>query len=76
MSSNLSPCPKIDVIRWDSSQVTVKCPYCEELHRHSVRLPGNAFRTAPPVANISSYFPSMRIVDLSATRLTREEPVL
>lgn len=40
MSSNLSPCPKIYVLRWDSSRVTVKCPYCEELHRHGVENPG------------------------------------
>ncbi|KAM6484457.1 hypothetical protein HDV62DRAFT_298969 [Trichoderma sp. SZMC 28011] len=36
MSNNLFPCPKIDVIRWDSSSVTVKCPYCDELHRHGI----------------------------------------
>ncbi|KKP05347.1 ankyrin repeat protein [Trichoderma harzianum] len=36
MSSNLFPCPKIDVIRWNSSNVTVKCPYCDELHQHGV----------------------------------------
>lgn len=57
MSSNLSPCPKIDVIRWDSSQVTVKCPYCEELHRHSVRLPGKRVSHCAPGGQYEFIFP-------------------
>ncbi|QYT00594.1 Ankyrin repeat protein [Trichoderma simmonsii] len=57
MSSNLSPCPKIDVIRWDSSQVTVKCPYCEELHRHSVRLPGKRVSHCAPGGQYQFIFP-------------------
>ncbi|KAL7784521.1 hypothetical protein V8C43DRAFT_166666 [Trichoderma afarasin] len=48
MSSNLSPCPKIYVVRWDSSQVTVKCPYCEELHRHGVENPGKRVSHCAP----------------------------
>ncbi|KAF3072817.1 hypothetical protein CFAM422_004684 [Trichoderma lentiforme] len=57
MSSNLSPCPKIDVIRWDSSQVTVKCPYCEELHRHSVALPGKRVSHCAPGGQYEFIFP-------------------
>ncbi|KAJ6282174.1 hypothetical protein J3E71DRAFT_174259 [Bipolaris maydis] len=40
MPTNISPCPKIGVLYWDSSNVYVECPYCEEIHRHSMALPG------------------------------------
>lgn len=36
MSNNLFSCPKIDALRWDARHVYVKCPYCEEIHRHGV----------------------------------------
>ncbi|KAL2784998.1 DYW family of nucleic acid deaminases-domain-containing protein [Aspergillus keveii] len=26
--------PSVDVIRWDASNFWVRCPYCEEIHRH------------------------------------------
>ncbi|KAL6823022.1 hypothetical protein J3E69DRAFT_305131 [Trichoderma sp. SZMC 28015] len=57
MSSNLSPCPKIDVIRWGSSQVTVKCPYCKELHRHGVANPGKRVSHCAPGGQYEFIFP-------------------
>jgi hypothetical protein len=40
MSIGIPRCPKADVLYWTASQVYVKCPYCEEIHRHGVNLPG------------------------------------
>ncbi|PKK53584.1 hypothetical protein CI102_2032 [Trichoderma harzianum] len=57
MSTNLSPCPKINVIRWDSSQVTVKCPYCDELHRHGVANPGKRVSHCAPGGQYEFIFP-------------------
>ena len=34
------PYTTIDVLHWNAQSVSVKCPYCEEIHRHGVALPG------------------------------------
>ncbi|KAL7913411.1 hypothetical protein GGI35DRAFT_466969 [Trichoderma velutinum] len=57
MFDNLSPCPKIDVICWDSWNVTVQCPYCEETHRHGVKLPGKRVSHCPPGGQYEFIFP-------------------
>jgi hypothetical protein len=48
MSTSIPRCPKIDVLYWTASQVYVKCPYCEEIHRHGVNLPGKRFSHCHP----------------------------
>jgi len=40
MSTNISSYPKIDVLHWNTRNVYVECPYCEEIHCHDVTLPG------------------------------------
>lgn len=48
MSTSVPRCPKIDVLYWTASQVYVKCPYCEEIHRHGVNLPGKRLSNCHP----------------------------
>ncbi|KAI8939285.1 hypothetical protein NX059_005111 [Plenodomus lindquistii] len=48
MSTSIPRCPKIDVLYWTASQVYVKCPYCEEIHRHGVKLPGKRLSHCHP----------------------------
>jgi hypothetical protein len=50
MSTSILRCPKIEVLYWTASQVYVKCPYCEEIHRHGVNLPGKRLSHCHPGA--------------------------
>ncbi|KAI1817705.1 hypothetical protein GGS20DRAFT_599287 [Poronia punctata] len=40
MSTNVTPCPEVEVLRWNARSVYVKCCYCEEVHRHGFTLKG------------------------------------
>lgn len=57
MSTNLFPCPKIDVLRWNAWNAYVKCPYCEEIHRHGVALPGRRASHCYPGGQYEFMFP-------------------
>jgi hypothetical protein len=48
MFLSMSLCPKIDVLYWTASQVYVKCPFCEEIHRHGLALPGKRLSHCHP----------------------------
>jgi hypothetical protein len=48
MSTSILRCPTIDVLYWTALQVYVKCPYCEEIHRHGVKLPGKRLSHCHP----------------------------
>ncbi|KAL7944143.1 DYW family of nucleic acid deaminases domain-containing protein [Trichoderma barbatum] len=50
-------CPKIDVLYWNATKVTVKCPYREELHRHGVKLPGRRASDCSPSGQYEFIFP-------------------
>ncbi|KAF2245693.1 hypothetical protein BU26DRAFT_607888 [Trematosphaeria pertusa] len=57
MATNLFPGPRIDVLSWNASTVYVKCPYCEEIHRHGVRLPGRRCSHCYPGGQYEFIFP-------------------
>jgi hypothetical protein len=57
MSTNLFPCPKIDVLHWNAWNVYVKCAYCEEIHRHGVTLPGRRASDCHPGGQYEFIFP-------------------
>lgn len=57
MSTNLFPSPKIDVLRWNASVAYVKCPYCEEIHRHGIALPGRRVSHCHPGGQYEFMFP-------------------
>ncbi|KAF2020005.1 hypothetical protein BU24DRAFT_448374 [Aaosphaeria arxii CBS 175.79] len=50
-------CPKIEVLRWNASSVYVKCPYCDEEHRHGVSLPGMRTSGCQPGGQYEFIFP-------------------
>lgn len=56
-SANLFPCPKIDVLHWNARNVFVKCPYCEEIHRHGLALPGRRVSHCHPGGQYEFIFP-------------------
>ncbi|KAI0388519.1 hypothetical protein F5Y17DRAFT_200477 [Xylariaceae sp. FL0594] len=69
MSTNLLPCPKIDVLRWNADSVYVGCPYCGEVHRHGFSLQGNrASHCARPGGEYEFIFP----IDESSGRVGYE----
>ena len=57
MSNSILLCPKIDVLSWTASQVYVKCPYCAEIHRHSVNLRGKRCSPCYPGGHYEFNFP-------------------
>lgn len=57
MSTNLFPSPKIDVLRWNAWNAYVKCPYCEEIHRHLAELPGRRVSHCHPGGQYEFMFP-------------------
>lgn len=38
--------PQVDVVKWDASNFYIKCPYCEEIHRHDLDSYKNGSRTS------------------------------
>jgi hypothetical protein len=57
MSTNQFPCPKTHVLHWNAWNVYVKCPYCEEIHRHGVMLPGRRASHCYPSGEYEFIFP-------------------
>lgn len=57
MSCNMSPYPKIDVLHWNAWHVYVRCPYCEEIHRHGTALPGRRASHCYPGGQYEFIFP-------------------
>lgn len=57
MATRPSPCPTIEVLYWDASNVHVECPYCEEMHRHGVALPGIRISHCHPGGHYEFKFP-------------------
>ena len=57
MSTELFACPKIEVLHWNVWDAYVRCPYCEEIHRHSVKLPGRRASHCDPGGQYEFMFP-------------------
>lgn len=57
MSTHLFPCPKVHVLHWNAHLVHVQCPYCEEIHRHGVALPGRRTSHCDPGGQYEFVFP-------------------
>lgn len=57
MPTPLPPCPKTEVLAWDTRHVYLECPYCEEIHRHSLKLPGRRFSRCHPRGEYEFTYP-------------------
>lgn len=57
MSTSPFPCPTIPVLYWNAWNVYVECPYCEDIHRHGVALPGRRTSHCCPGGQYEFVFP-------------------
>ncbi|KAI0449298.1 hypothetical protein F5B21DRAFT_494778 [Xylaria acuta] len=57
MSTNLQSCPKIEVLRWNTQDVYLRCPYCERIHHHGFNLHGRRTSHCYPGGEYEYIFP-------------------